>query len=189
MFWRAGPYDPIDPKMVFAGGNVRATLGRWFASIDNARAAADTGAFLDWLAACPDVAGDQVGCTGYCMGGAFALTAAGAYPERIAAAASFHGGSLATDDPLSPHLLAPKMRARVYVGGADADASYPPEMAERLERALREAGVEHTCEIYPGALHGWTMPDFPVYDEPAAERHWRVLLALFAATLKPGEAA
>jgi carboxymethylenebutenolidase len=186
MFWRAGPYAPIDPKVVFASGNIRGALGHLFGSTDNGRAAKDTGAFLDWLAACPDVAGEKVGCTGYCMGGAFSLAAAGTYPERIAAAASFHGGALATDDPLSPHLLAPKMRARVYVGGADEDASYPPEMAERLDRALSDAGVEHTCEIYPGALHGWTMPDFPVYNEAAAERHWHVLLNLFAGMLRPG---
>jgi len=67
------------------------------------------------------------------------------------------------------------------VAGADQDASYPPEQAERLEAALTAAGVDHKCEIYPGALHGWTMPDFPVYDEVAAERHWDELLGLFAA--------
>jgi carboxymethylenebutenolidase len=118
------------------------------------------------------------------MGGAISLTAAGTYPDRIAAAASFHGGNLATDSELSPHLLAPKIKGRIYVAGADQDNSYPPEMAERLEKALSVAGVAHRCEIYPGALHGWTMADFPVYDEPAADRHWRELLELFASGLR-----
>jgi carboxymethylenebutenolidase len=117
------------------------------------------------------------------MGGGMALTAAGTYPDRITVAASFHGGRLATDSELSPHLMAPKIKARVYVAGANNDASYPPEMAVLLEKALSDAGVDHRCEIYEGALHGWTMPDFPVFNETAAERHWTELAALFAAKL------
>ena len=111
------------------------------------------------------------------------LTAAGTYPDRIAAAASFHGGNLAADSELSPHRLAPRIAGRVYVAGADQDDSYPPEMAALLEQALSDAGVDHRCEIYPGALHGWTMKDFPIYNLAAAERHWEELLALFAGTL------
>jgi carboxymethylenebutenolidase len=129
------------------------------------------------------VSGKAVGTTGYCMGGGMALTAAAAHPDRIAAAASFHGGNLATQSPLSPHLLAARIKAFVYVAGADKDSSYPPEQAALLEQALSDAGVPHRCEIYAGALHGWTMSDFPVYDEAAAERHWRELLALFAEKL------
>lgn len=184
MFWRAGPYEPLDVKAVFASGSVRQALGHLFAATDNARAAQDTGAFLDWLVTRPDVAGDRVGTTGYCMGGAMSLIAAGTYPERVAASAAFHAGNLATEAPDSPHLLAPRIKARVLVAGADQDAAYPPEMAERLDRALTEAGVEHTCEIYPGALHGWTMADFPIYNPAAAERHWQELIALFDATLQ-----
>ena len=82
--------------------------------------------------------------------------------NRIAAAASFHGGNLATDSELSPHRLAPAMAARVYVAGADQDNSYPPEMAARLDQALSDAAMDHRCEIYPEAWHGWTMADFPV---------------------------
>ena len=78
------------------------------------------------------------------------LTAAGTYPDRIAAAASYHGGRLATDAPESPHLLAPKMKARVYVAGAIEDASFPDEMKARLEDALTKAGVDHVIETYPG---------------------------------------
>ena len=184
MFWRAGPYAPLDPKVVFSTGSVREAIGHLFSSTDRARATEDTGAFLAYLDGRGDVAGSRVGATGYCMGGGIALTVAGAYPDRFAAVAAFHGGNLATDEADSPHLLAPKIKARVYVGGADNDASYPPEMAARLDKALTAAGVEHKCELYPGAQHGWTMADFPIYNEAAAERHWQVLLDLFAATLR-----
>ena len=81
---------------------------------------------------------------------------------------------------MSPHLLAPKMKGFVYVAGADKDDSYPPEMHDRLEKALADARVPHRCEIYPGALHGWTMADFPIYQQDSAERHFRELRTLFA---------
>jgi carboxymethylenebutenolidase len=184
LFYRVGHYEPLDPKKVFAMEDIRSALAHLFQSTDNRRAAEDTEAFLAYLDTRDDVAGDKVGTTGYCMGGAIALTVAGTFPDRIAAAASFHGGNLATDSDMSPHLLAPKMKGRIYVAGADQDGSYPPEMADRLEKALSDAGVDHRCEIYAGALHGWTMPDFPIYNEPAAERHWSELLALFKNTLR-----
>jgi carboxymethylenebutenolidase len=183
LFYRAGPYEPLEPKKVFAAGDVRTVLAYLFSSTDNRRAAKDTKAFLAYIDTREDVAGSKIGTTGYCMGGGISLTVAGTYPDRVAAAASFHGGNLATDSELSPHLLAPRMKGRIYVAGADKDKSYPEEMAERLEKALSEAGVDHRCEIYPGALHGWTMADFPVYNEAAAERHWDELLALFAGRL------
>ena len=183
MFYRAGPYEPMDPKEVFASGDVRGSIGHLFASTDNRRASEDTEAFLAYLDTRGDVAGTKVGTTGYCMGGGMSLSAAGTYPDRIAAAASFHGGNLASDSDLSPHKLATQMAGRVYVAGADNDDSYPPEMAERLEQALKDAGVDHRCEIYAGALHGWTMADFPVYNEAAAERHWTELLSLFDGAL------
>lgn len=184
MFYRVGPYEPLDPKKVFASGDVKAALSHLFSSTNNRLAAEDTEAFLAYLDTRTDVAGEYIGTTGYCMGGGMSLTVAGTYPERIGAAASFHGGNLATDSDLSPHLLAPEMKGRIYVAGADKDNSYPPEMEARLEKALSDGGVDHRCEIYEGALHGWTMADFPVYDAPAAERHWRELLALFDDTLR-----
>lgn len=184
LYYRAGPYGPLDPVKIFATGNVRGALGHLLGTTDNARAAADTAAFLAYLDRRSDVAGGRIGTTGYCLGGAISLTVAGTYPDRVAAAASFHGGNLATDTELSPHLLAPAMKGRIYVAGADQDASYPPDMAERLDAALTEAGVDHVCEIYSGALHGWTMTDFPVFDAAAAERHWQSLFGLFGATLR-----
>jgi carboxymethylenebutenolidase len=162
LFYRAGAYEPLNPREVFASGNFRSAVGHLFASTDTARAAADTAAFLDYLDSRSDVAGTKIGTTGYCMGGGISLTAAGAYPDRVAVAASFHGGNLVTDTELSPHRGVPRIKGYVYVAGADQDNSYPPEMAEQLEQALTAAGVEHRCEIYPRALHGFTMPDFPV---------------------------
>lgn len=111
-----------------------------------------------------------------------AIATAGTLPDRFAAAASFHGGRLATDQPNSPHLLAPRIEAELYIAAAENDGSYPPEMAERFEAALGEAGVRYCVETYPAA-HGWMKPDFPVYDHEQAERGWSAMLELFGRVL------
>lgn len=182
MYYRCGAYDPMVPAEVFKG-DFRATIGPMMATTGNAAAARDGAAFLAWLATRPEVKGTQVGAVGFCMGGGMALTLAGTYPDRVVAAASFHGGRLATDDPASPHLLAPQIKAELLVAGADADASYPLDMHERLIAALNAAGVRHHTEIWAGAAHGWMKADFPVYDHAAAERGWAEMLALFARNL------
>ena len=184
MFWRAGPYEPINMAEAFKDEEARrAIFGKFMASTDPVRSTRDTGAFLDWLATQPEVKGDKVGVTGYCMGGGLSLRAAGEFPDRVVASAGFHGGRLATDAPDSPHLLAPKMRARVYIGGAIEDQSFPDDMKQRLEQALTQAGVDHRIETYQ-AKHGWVFHDTSVYDAAAAERHWRSLGDLFEAKLK-----
>jgi len=183
MFYRAGPYEPIDAKAAFASGNVRDAIAHVFGSTDNRRAAEDTAFFLDYLDSRTDISTRKVGTTGYCMGGAISLTVAGTYPDRIAAAASFHGGSLATDDPLSPHLLVPRISGRIVIAGAEKDQSYPIEMKARLDKALSAAGIVYDSEIWEDMLHGWTMTDLPVYNQGGAERHFTVLEKLFAATL------
>jgi carboxymethylenebutenolidase len=178
LFYRAGAYAPFDPAIVFKGGPERERLMKMMASTNGELAMRDTGAFLDFLAKQPSVAGKKIGCTGYCMGGRFALLAAGTYPDRIAAAATFHGGKLATDDPDSPHLVAGKIRAPIYIGVAGIDQHFPDSEKDRLQAALEKAGVHYQLEIYPGAHHGFTMTDFPIYNREAAERHWERLLHL-----------
>jgi carboxymethylenebutenolidase len=185
LFWRAGPYAPINVKEVFADeAKRREVFGKLTGSTSPEKQLVDAKASLDYLAAQPQVKGDKVAVTGYCMGCGVVMRVAGTYPDRLAAAAGFHGGRLATDAPDSPHLLAPKITAKVLVAGADEDAGFPPEQADRLRAALTSAGVDNEVTIYPGARHGYTMPDLPVYNEPAAERHWREMLALFDETLK-----
>jgi carboxymethylenebutenolidase len=85
------------------------------------------------------------------MGGNASVTAAGAFPDRFAGIASFHGGNLGTDKPDSPHLFVKNITGRVYVAGAIEDASFPEEQKIRLEKALTDAGVNHVVETYSGA--------------------------------------
>jgi carboxymethylenebutenolidase len=185
MFWRVGDYAPMIPGEMFGDPDKRAELfGKFMPSAKPENAMRDTGAFLDWLALQPQAKADKVGVTGYCMGGGIALRAAGTFPDRIAAACAFHPANLATDAADSPHLLAPQIRARVLVAGGDEDAGFDDAQCARLDKALRDAGVDAEVTIYRGAKHGYAPTDMPVYDRDAAERHWREMLAVFDARLK-----
>ena len=131
----------------------------------------------------------RVGTFGYCMGGRMALQAAAGVPERIGAAASFHGGGLVTDQPDSTHLLVPKMKGRFYLGIAASDDQAQPDAKTKLTAAFSAAHLPAKIEVYEGTLHGWCVKDMPprdgkpVYDEAQAERAWKELLALFKTAL------
>jgi carboxymethylenebutenolidase len=184
MFWRLGPYDPIDLKALKDNSTRQAIFARLFSSTDLAKQYTDTEACLEFLAVQPKVKGQAVGVAGYCFGGAIALRAAANFPHRVVAVGSFHGGNLATDSVDSPHLLAPRIRARVYVAGADNDASFPPEQADRLRNAFDSAHVSNVVTIYKGAGHGYAPHDLAAYHREASEQHWTELLRLVDETLK-----
>jgi len=172
------PYAPFAPTVVATEGAERERFKSMIASINHEMVMRDTRLVIEWLDRQSSVRRGGLAPLGYCMGGGYALSAAGTFPERVVAAASFHGGSLATDKPDSPHRLAGNVRGRVYVGAAEIDASFPPEQQERLEQALTDAGVPHTLEIYPNRKHGFAVTGHIVYDHASAELHWRRLLDL-----------
>ncbi len=182
LFYRHGPYGPFDGGALANDEAVRSQVFTLMRETSHEMTRRDTAAFIDALDA-EGISG-AVGTVGYCMGGARALAAAGSYPERVNAIASFHGGNLASDAEDSPHLLVPQLKARVYVGAAGVDNSFPPEQSTRLADALRRAEVDFTIENYVGASHGWTVPDQPVFNAPAAERHWKRLTAFFSEALQ-----
>ena len=165
---RAGIFDQLRPLM---------------AELTPERAMHDAEAYLAFLAENDRVAEGPVGTVGYCMGGALALRTAAHSPDRVAAAASFHGGRLATDDPDSPHRVVDRVQGEVYLAHADNDGSMPPEQQQRISGALTSAGIRHRAELYDGAAHGFTMSDTAVYDESATERHWERLTDLFRRNL------
>ena len=131
----------------------------------------------------------KIGTQGYCMGGPLVVKTAAALPNRVGAGASFHGGGLVTDKPDSPHLLAPKIKARMYFGIASNDDARQPDAKDKLKQAFAAANVPAEIEVYPGALHGWCVPDMPlqngkpIYSRPDAERAWSKLVALYKMAL------
>jgi carboxymethylenebutenolidase len=182
-FYRAGRAplwetpDLHDPE---ARGKFMQSLGPLLGALTPAAVAADGGAYLDKLG---ELADGPVGITGYCFGGRAGWTIAAAYPDRVAALGGFHTGRMVTDDD-SPHLLAPKVAAEVYWGHADHDGSMTPANIETLDRAMDDAGVRHTTELYEGAEHGYTMSDMGAYNEAACERHFAALFALLERALR-----
>jgi carboxymethylenebutenolidase len=131
----------------------------------------------------------KIGTQGYCMGGPLVVKTAAAIPGRIGAGGSFHGGGLVSDNPNSPHLLAPKIKARMYFGIAANDDMRQPDQKDKLKAAFAAAHVPAEIEVYAGSLHGWCVPDMPlqdgkpIYNMPDAERAWGKLVALYKAAL------
>ncbi|MFG1634275.1 dienelactone hydrolase family protein [Pseudonocardia alni] len=182
VYHRHGDWAPFDFATVFSDRPERARLMGMVGSLTPEFVAVDAEAWVTALLERPEVGGSTVGTTGYCMGGVMSLRTAATQPERVAAAASFHGGNLATDDPASVHRLADRIRAEVYVAGATDDDSFPDEQKQRLGDALSAAGVSATLETYPAA-HGFAVSDAPTHDDDAEQRHWDALHRLFGANL------
>jgi carboxymethylenebutenolidase len=149
----------------------------------------DAAAYVAFLDAQKEVnTSRKIGTQGYCMGGPLVMRTAAAIADRIGAGASFHGGGLVTDKPDSPHLLAPKIKARMYFGIASSDDEKQPDAKDKLRAAFAAARVTAEIEVYP-AQHGWCIPDMPmrdgapIYNKVQAERAWAKLVALYRAAL------
>jgi carboxymethylenebutenolidase len=184
VFYRVGkaPFFPWPPKMDDA--NTMQKFGQLRESLPPDAVVRDGEAFASFLSQQTGVRSGPLGVVGYCFTGAMAMRFAASQPDKFAAAASFHGGRLYTDEPTSPHTLLPHIKSSLYFGHAVEDRSMPKEAIEKFEHALAAWGGQYESETYAGAHHGWTVSDGPSYNQPQAERAFEKLNALFAATLK-----
>jgi carboxymethylenebutenolidase len=132
----------------------------------------------------------KIGTQGYCMGGGLVVRTAATVPDRVGAGASFHGGGLVTDKPNSPHLLAPKIKAKMYFGIAMSDDKQQPDAKDKLKEAFLAANNPAEIEVYGDAYHGWCVTDMPkqadgapTYNKPDAEKAWAKLTTLYKGSL------
>ena len=184
-FYRVTRDPMLDPRTFdFQNQTDRAKLTPLMGSITAQGAAEkDALAFIAWLDQQKEVnKAKKIGTQGYCMGGPLVVRTA-ASSDRIGAGGSFHGGGLVNATPNSPHLLAPKIHARMYFGIAKNDDESQPDAKDKLREAMAAAKVPAEIEVYP-SQHGWCMADFtkpptPIYDKAQAERAWGKLLALY----------
>jgi len=179
-YYRSARGEVIRPGESFGDPAVRERLMPHARSLSPDTCVSDGGAFIRYLDAHPSANPErQIGSAGYCMTGSYTIRLAAAYPGRIGAGASFHGGGLATDQADSPHLLAPKTDAGFLIAIAENDDAKDPEDKTLLREAFKQAGQTAEIEVYGGTLHGWCPPDGDAYNEAQAERAWGRMLALF----------
>jgi carboxymethylenebutenolidase len=166
------------------GDDARRIMFEHMNTLDRAKILTDTAAMMKFVAGEKAARTDKVGVVGYCMSGPFVFWAAAEHPNRVAAAASFHGVRLCTDSPESPHRYADKIKGELYVGCAQTDSYAPPEMIEALDAHLRTTPVRYRIETYPETQHGFVFPKREgMYQKAGAERHWERLIALFRRNL------
>jgi carboxymethylenebutenolidase len=179
-YYRTAQGEVIQPGESFGDPAVRERLMPHARSLSPETCVSDGGAFIEYLDAHPSVNAErQIGTMGYCMTGSYTIRMAAAYPGRIGAGASFHGGGLATDKADSPHLLAGEIDAGFLIAIAENDDQRDPDDKTLLREAFNEAGLTAEIEVYAGTLHGWCPPDGDAYNKVQAERAWKRMLALF----------
>jgi carboxymethylenebutenolidase len=153
-------------------------------TLSPATALTDATAFVAYLDSQPAVDKKRkMGTTGYCMGGPFVFRTAAAFPARVGAGATFHGGGLATDKPESPHLLIPQMKAQFLIAIAENDDQREPEVKNILRDSFAKAHLSAEIEVYAGTKHGWCPPDSAVYNAEQAEKAWGRMMVLFKTAL------
>jgi carboxymethylenebutenolidase len=179
LFYRAGRGTMIDTSALSEGSPERQRMFDLMRSLDNALIAEDTDGLIAFIDRQSEVKKGALGCVGYCMSGPFAVTVAGRFPDRFAAAASIYGVSLMTDRPDSPHLLARDIKGEIYVGAAETDRYAPLPLLAQLRSEFERAGTNFEIEIFPGTEHGFAFPQRYCYNKAAAETHWERLFALF----------
>jgi carboxymethylenebutenolidase len=162
----------LDPERQ---AQVRAPLQQ----LSDAMVVADSGAILDFLARGEAVCPGAVGSIGYCMGGRHVICVAAAYPERFIAGASLHGTQLVSQRADSPHRLVARLRGELYCGFAEKDPNATPPIRQALSEAFAGSPAHYTCEVHPGAEHGYALPDRDIHDKRAANRDWELIFAMF----------
>jgi carboxymethylenebutenolidase len=171
------PRKPGDPATV-------KRMGELIAPLTPEGLEKDLAVYVDTLTSQPTTAKGKIGIVGFCIGGGIALRGAAVRPEAVGAVASFHGGGLyKADDPASPHLVLPRVKARLYFGHATDDKSMDADAIVGFTKALKHWNGRFESEIYEGAHHGWTVPDSPAYNQPQAERAYVKLTELFRESL------
>lgn len=153
-------------------------------SLTNATVMSDTEGMSSFFEANPRVRGGAWGCAGYCMGGQFVVSAAGTFPEGMAAGASFYGVDIVTDKPDSPHLLAPRIKGELYMAFAEVDEWVPENVIPDMKSAFEANQVNYQCDQYTGTHHGFCFPERPVYVEAAAEQAWSKMFSLLKRQLQ-----
>jgi carboxymethylenebutenolidase len=183
LFYRGGPYREYTP-----GGEMGERTA-YIQTVTRANIVSDARALLDYADADPAAADGPVGTVGFCMTGGLTIVLARELPDRIAAAASIHGGRMVTDEPDSPHRGLDTVTGELYIGWADQDRHAPPETVPVMRAALDDAGVRYRFDFLTDAVHGYAMSGGDRYHRGAAELHWERVHSLLRRNLVGAQVA
>jgi carboxymethylenebutenolidase len=179
LYYRAGRDTKYGPDVTTKGSAEQARMRSVRTKMTIPPVMDDVGDMLAFLATQQAAGPGPVGAHGYCMSGPYALAAAARYPDRIAAAASFYGTWLVSENAESPHLTLAQAKGELYIACAEHDELAPLPMVAELKALFDASGNSGELEMYPGVHHGFAFPQRWCYDRPAAERHWERLIALY----------
>jgi carboxymethylenebutenolidase len=183
-FYRSAKAPVVEEGASFADPEVREKVFQLAGELNAETHFTDARAFVEYLDGHRAVdTSRKLGTLGYCMGGPMVMRTAAARPDRIGAAATFHGGGLATDADDSPHLLIPQMKADFLIAIAANDDMNDPAAKNKLRESFDTAGLTAEVEVYGGAQHGWCVTDSAVYNMDQAEHAWDRLQVLFKRAL------
>lgn len=171
LFWR------LEPRVELGYGEAdvaraRELLGRF----DVDRAVADCGAALATLRRLPECRG-KVGALGFCLGGRLAYLVAAR--SHVDAAVSYYGTGL---EPLLGE--ADAIRCPMVFHVPEKDRHLPPQTRDAIAAAF-EGREDVQLFLYPGADHGFNVPERAAYDKPASLMAHSRSLALFRRVMGP----
>ena len=183
LYYRAGRDTTFGPEVLTAGSDDHTRMRAIRTKMTIPPVMRDFASMLEFIDQHPEARAGAIGCHGYCMSGPYALAAAAAFPDRVAAAASYYGTWLVSDAEQSPHLSLADTKGELYIACAEFDELAPLPMVEELKGLFDASGAKGELEIYPDVHHGFAFPQRWCYDIPAAEQHWQRLIALYRRNL------
>lgn len=182
-FYRGKPAPVVPDGAKFSDPAIRNAVMPLAQALNATTQETDAKAFVAWLDQQASVdKKKKIGTMGFCMSGPFTIRTAAVAPDRVGAAASFHGGGLTSKDATSPHLLIPKTKAQYLFAIAENDDKRDPDSKTILRETLDKAKMQGEVEVYPAA-HGWVPTDMEPHDPVQAEKALGRLMELFKKAL------
>lgn len=172
LFYRFG--SPVVPYE-----DVPRAIG-YIQKFDDAVLMAELGVVIQHLKGRPDVRGDRIGITGFCVGGRIAFLTACRHAAAIKVAVAFYGGGIAADTPTAPINLADRIQCPVLCFFGESDKMIPMDQVRRLEETLKRLKKTAEVKVFKGAGHGFFCNDRPSYDATAAQNAWITMRAWMA---------
>jgi carboxymethylenebutenolidase len=147
---------------------------------------ADCRAGLDWLSGNAKVSPGQLGAMGFCIGGHLSFRAA--LQPDVRATVCFYGtgihdGRLGKDADAGSLQRAGEIRGELLMVFGTNDPHVPAEGREKIDAALRAAGVRYTRHLYP-AEHAFMRDEGARFDPEVTDQAFGDMIAMFRRILK-----